>query len=47
VMTLTVRCAARNTHTNDRSEVTNSQVVSEVRGRDLRVTNDEVERRGR
>ena len=33
------------TNTNDRCEVTNSRVASEVRGQDLHVTNDEVERR--
>jgi hypothetical protein len=42
-MMLTARCM-RKTHTNDRSEVTNDLSGSEVRGRDLRVTNDEVER---
>ena len=33
------------TNTNDRWEVTNSRVASEVQGQDLHVTNDEVERR--
>ena len=46
MMTLTVRCM-RMKHTNDRCEVTNDLSGSEVRGRDLRVTNDEVERGGR
>ena len=32
-------------HTNDRCEVTNDLRCSEVRGRDLRVTNNEFERR--
>jgi len=41
---LTVRYM-RTKHTNDRCEVTNDLRCSEVRGRDLRVTNDEFERR--
>ena len=44
VMMLTVRYM-RTKHTNDRCEVTNDLRCSEVRGRDLRVTNDEFERR--
>ena len=43
LMTLTVRYM-RKKHTNDRCEVTDDMSGSEVRGRDLRVTNDEVER---
>jgi len=35
----------RTKHTNDRCEVTNNLRCSEVRGRDLRVTNNEFERR--
>jgi len=35
----------RTKHTNDRCEVMNDLRCSEVRGRDLRVTNDEFERR--
>jgi hypothetical protein len=46
MMTLTVRYR-RKKHTNDRCEVTDDMSGSEVRGRDLRVTNDEVEREGR
>jgi hypothetical protein len=42
MMMLTVRYM-RKTHTNDRSEVTNDLRGSEVRGQDLRVTNDEFE----
>ena len=43
-MMLTVRYM-RTKHTNDRCEVTNDLRCSEVQGRDLRVTNDEFERR--
>ena len=44
MMMLTVRYM-RTKHTNDWCEVTNDLRCSEVRGRDLRVTNDEFERR--
>jgi hypothetical protein len=37
-------CCAPKTHTNDWSEVTDDTNCSEVRGRDLRVTNKEVEK---
>ena len=44
MMMLTVRYM-HTKHTNDRCEVTNDLRCSEVRGRDLHVTNNEFERR--